>query len=186
QKRVGVGLGWDLREHRGVPLVVHNGRYEGASALIGLMPSRRAGVVVLANRGGISMFAAEAIAAELYDLLLGVEPADVTARLLAMAAPELATSDRRDSTVRARLSAPASAYAGRYEHPDWGPLSVATRGPELSMKLGTMPLPLAFGDVDAFEADRSYPGWFERDTRGRVIGVRLVLEAPDTARFVRQ
>lgn len=181
-RRVGAGLGWDLREHRGVRVVTHNGRYDGASAVFSLLPESGAGVVVLCNLGGPGMFLCEAVAAEAYDAILGLAPADVAGRLMT-AAPAMFHDPPAD-TARGRLELPARRYAGRFVNDDRGLLEFAARGDSLTARIGALPLPLSITGPGTFVAGGEYPGRFERNAAGRVSAVTLAM--PETARFVRR
>src|SRR6266576_3826666 len=43
------GLGWILQDYRGEFTAIHTGSIEGRSAIVGLLPSRRAGVAIFTN-----------------------------------------------------------------------------------------------------------------------------------------
>ncbi len=48
--RVNYGLGWFLHSYAGDEVAMHTGSIDGMSAMIGLIPARRMGVYILANR----------------------------------------------------------------------------------------------------------------------------------------
>jgi len=45
----GYGLGWMIRNHRGIPVVAHTGELPGASSILYILPAKHISFVVLAN-----------------------------------------------------------------------------------------------------------------------------------------
>ena len=45
----GYGLGWMIRNHRGIPVVAHTGELPGASSIIYILPAKHISFVVLAD-----------------------------------------------------------------------------------------------------------------------------------------
>ncbi|HET9001807.1 MAG TPA: serine hydrolase domain-containing protein [bacterium] len=66
-------LGWFTSEHRGVHLIFHSGRNPGFRANITLVPSVKAGLVILANAEGAGLFV-QAVRLTLVDELLEMTP----------------------------------------------------------------------------------------------------------------
>lgn len=71
---VEIGMGWFVREHRGNRMVFHPGRDPGFNALVGFLPDRDVGVIVLSNYDGQSFMEPVEIADGLLDVALGREP----------------------------------------------------------------------------------------------------------------
>ena len=67
------GMGLFVQTYRGVEIAHHGGNIDGASALLVLVPSKKIGVVVLANRSGTRL--RDALPYEIIDRLLGLESA---------------------------------------------------------------------------------------------------------------
>jgi CubicO group peptidase (beta-lactamase class C family) len=83
------GYGVQVGTWRGLPMVEHNGSRSGYGSIIRMVPSRQFGVVVLANRTGISLTRTATAAIE---AVLKPDPAPAVAptRAIAMTAAEMA------------------------------------------------------------------------------------------------
>lgn len=68
-QRVNYALGWFLHSYAGEEVAMHTGSIDGMSAIIGLIPGRRIGVYVLANRDHAEV--RHALMYRAFDLLLG-------------------------------------------------------------------------------------------------------------------
>lgn len=81
-QRVTYGLGWFLHSHAGEEVAMHTGSIDGMSAIIGLIPARRIGVYVLANRDHAEV--RHALMYRAFDLLLGRAARDWSADVRAL------------------------------------------------------------------------------------------------------
>ncbi len=81
-QRVTYGLGWFLHSYAGEEVAMHTGSIDGMSAIIGLMPARRIGVYVLANRDHAEL--RHAVMQRAFDLLLGRPARDWSAEVKAL------------------------------------------------------------------------------------------------------
>jgi CubicO group peptidase (beta-lactamase class C family) len=77
------GMGWIMADYRGERVVEQGGILPGMHALVGLMPSRRLGVVVLSNLDFAANQLPEALRYRVYDAFLGGPTRDWSAELLA-------------------------------------------------------------------------------------------------------
>jgi CubicO group peptidase (beta-lactamase class C family) len=77
------GMGWIIADYRGERVVEQGGILPGMHALVGLMPSRRLGVVVLSNLDFGANQLPEALRYRVYDAVLGGPARDWSAELLA-------------------------------------------------------------------------------------------------------
>lgn len=66
------GLGWDLVNYHGEPLIWHNGGVPGFGALVGYLPLKGWGVAMMGNTAETSNLAQEILAFKLLDERLGV------------------------------------------------------------------------------------------------------------------
>jgi CubicO group peptidase (beta-lactamase class C family) len=140
------GLGWHIGRYRDDVLVHHFGASSGARVHVSYMPARRVGVAVLINDNAPIAEAADALANFIYDHLAGRADADRTyaseLRRHARAQQSEAANIIRDRAARARrqwtLTRPPGAYAGLYEHPDWGTIEVREEGQRLRMIYGVL------------------------------------------------
>ncbi|HKV64522.1 MAG TPA: serine hydrolase domain-containing protein [Candidatus Acidoferrum sp.] len=69
-KNTGYGLGWGISDRLGIHVVAHTGGQQGTSTAFGLVPERRAGVVVLANMDGVD---ANQLAEEILKIVLDLK-----------------------------------------------------------------------------------------------------------------
>ena len=149
------GLGWSIgwyREHR---IALHSGGIDGFTTHCMLLPDDGIGVAVLTNSSASLMHMV--VACRVLDELLGAEPLDVFSFLkprfdAAMAGIGEAKAARR-IVPGAPPARPLSAYAGEYEHPAYGTLTVTLNGDALKPSLGTMDLSLAHRHYETFDLE---------------------------------
>ncbi|HOD66057.1 MAG TPA: serine hydrolase [candidate division Zixibacteria bacterium] len=125
------GLGWFIESYRGHYRVHHGGNIDGFSALASFLPDDRLGLVILTNKNGTPL--PSIVANYVDDLLLGLEPVDYHRRALT----QLAAADSSrgteaqaaaDRVPNTKPSHDLSAYAGEYEHPGYGVVTVSLAG----------------------------------------------------------
>lgn len=188
------GLGWFLQDYRGEFVAMHTGSTDGRTALIGLLPDRRFGIVVLGNLDHAEF--RHALMWQAFDLALGGGTRDWSAALLTLYGDAHRKSDAaRAETVAARIKGtrptrPIADYAGIYTHPVWGDVVVEQAGKGLTMRIGTadeMRGPLEHWNYDSFELrpgdgrSGTWPVAFALDASGRVA--TLTLFGDDGYRF---
>lgn len=187
QRRVGWGLGWDVRDDRGARLIYHDGVYEGWAAHTSFMPEIGVGVVVLANTSDAGILLAYTIAADVYDRVRGLEPRDVLPRAVSFL--EMLDGESSDDRPNGEggPSLPLERYVGAYAHEDWGTIEVSSDGERLHARIGDLPLPLVWVGADSFVADEDHDGRFEINAAGRVTSVSLSdLAAEGLVQFMRE
>ncbi len=131
----GYGLGWRVFDYKHHRVLRHGGSITGMKAQVGLVPDRKAGIVVLTNYAPGNL--REALLMTVLDHLLGGEPADWSTRLLALDAA--AADERRrelDAMRAARVAGtapglPLAQYGGHYFSELSGSASVEAVGDEL-------------------------------------------------------
>lgn len=182
------GLGWRLHTYRDRWLVNHGGAIDGFGAHASFMPEAGFGVVALGNLNATN---APAVAAyNLYDRLLGYEPAPWSERLRAKdVALKSQTEQQNRALAESRLagtrtSQPLTAFEGEYEHPGYGAAQVTARGEGLALVLNRVEWALAHQHHDVFLAskelgDRLVPAVFNigQDGAIRTLSLRLEPEA---------
>jgi len=133
--RNGWGLGLDIADYRGDTLFERNGSFTGYYSHFSFMPSRRIGVVVLANSdaGGA---AAEAIAQGVYDLAHGDAPVTFAPRVADLQRSVLARTAEPPPAAPPRPPLPFARYTGRYTDAQLGTLVVEQRGDSLIARMG--------------------------------------------------
>ncbi len=196
---VGYGLGWMIDVYKGVYRVHHGGNIDGFSANVALFPRKKLGVVVLTNMNGSPL--PEIIAREAADRLLEL-PRDEwfsetvesqqKNETLVEAAEETKIEDRVADTAP---SHDLDAYAGSFEHPGYGVISIALDEDQLAVEFNGITAPLEHWHFDVFRGmenpdDRTFDGTmfeFENDRRGRIGSLRVVLDAfVDPIEFTRR
>jgi CubicO group peptidase (beta-lactamase class C family) len=157
------GLGWSLRDYRGLKVVTHDGGLAGMLSRTVLIPEKRLGVVVLTN-GETPAY--QALAWWVADYYLGAPRTDWTAAFVALGETFQAT-DRafEDSAQAARQrdagpSLPLARYAGRYQDAWYGDATLAVEDGHLVMRWAHSPAltaDLEHWQYDTFRARMRVP-----------------------------
>lgn len=194
------GLGWFLHDYAGEAVAMHTGSIDGMSAIIGLLPDRRAGVYVLANRDHAEL--RHALMYRVFDMYRpggGAAPRDWSAELrtlydgLEARARDARRQQEQRRVANTRPSLPLERYAGTYADPTFGDVVVTARDGALQLTFGRgYAGRLEHWHYDTFRAhwtDRREdpsPVVFAPDGGGGVASVRLVgvtfARAPGAAR----
>src|SRR6266702_3532791 len=166
------GLGWILQDYRGEFTAIHTGSIEGRSAIVGLIPSRRAGGAIFTN----------------LDRFIGPStPAhDWSAEMRAMY-KRLADSTRaaRQAQESKRITGthptlPLDRYTGTYADSLFGTATVGLTDGKLTLQAGTAKGQLEHWQYDVFRVTWQDPFWdpsylaFVIDPDGTVGQVRVV------------
>ncbi len=182
---VSYGLGWFIHTFHGETLLQHGGNIDGFSALVSFIPAHNVGVVTLTNLN--TNFLTEAINFYIYELLLGLEEIDWNGKLKsfvdkmrgeAKKAKDQSASDRKLDT---QPSHPVADYAGDFEHPGYGVVSVKEADGKLTATYNRIDMPLTHYHYDIFEGgpegiEMSFKLQFHLDLKGNVEKVSLQLE----------
>jgi CubicO group peptidase (beta-lactamase class C family) len=147
----GYGIGWQVMDYRGHPILWHSGNGDGQIAWMALLPRDRLGVVVVVNTWSAPLVHM-ALINRILDTYLGYEPRDWAGEALARV-PQVQRA--RDSVARAAAEMkstappplPLEAYAGRYDNSLFGPIWVRVAPSGLTLQMG-----------DGQEADLEYHG----------------------------
>lgn len=156
-QRMGWGLGWDIESYDGHTVVRRNGGFSGFSSHISFMPQRRLGVVVLANAGGLSDLAADAIETFVYDHPVdgAISTAFVESHVRAfdealIRGREMLAKERATRASRPQVTPrPLDAYAGIYESPALGRMTWTVEDGRLAVRMG-----VAQSRVEVFNSGR--------------------------------
>nr|MBA2433075.1 serine hydrolase [Chthoniobacterales bacterium] len=181
------GMGLFVQSYRGVEIAHHGGNLEGASALLVMVPSKKIGVMVLANRSHTRL--RDALPYEIIDRLSGMESAGLLARHREMeekgfagedAAKAAGVTDRKPNTKPAH---PLTEYAGEYRHPGYGPVRIGLEQEQLTLGYNKFSAPLEHWHFESFQtpADRLNPieltrVQFHTDRSGDVTSLAIALE----------
>jgi hypothetical protein len=163
----GYALGLGVRDYRGQILRQHTGGLPGYLSKVAMIPDLRLGVAVLTNQE--SGFAFESIVYQVLDFYIGARPPDYPAvfqqlrqrnrqKLRESRAKAAAT---RDSTVGPSL--PLARYAGTYQDPWYGDVTVAQEGRGLVIRFNRTPE--LVGDLVHWQYDTFLARWKDRTLR---------------------
>jgi CubicO group peptidase (beta-lactamase class C family) len=179
------GLGWFVTTYRGHPLVYHWGSAWGVSTIVALLPKEGIGAVVLANRGGTPL--SDILCYNLWDRALGVAPEDWPGKFKRK-------RERRKKTVESksdiavkegtRPSHSLAAYAGEYEHPGYGTITIGAGNDGLTMTFNNFTVKLKPFNHDVFQGVEAHLNpmsgqklQFRLDVNGAVDAVLWDVEA---------
>jgi CubicO group peptidase (beta-lactamase class C family) len=181
------GMGLFVQTYRGIEIAHHGGDLRGASAMVVMMPSKRIGVVVLANRSGTRL--RDALPYEIIDRLLGLESSGLLVRYrereekafaLEDAAKIAGATDRKPNTQPAH---PLAEYAGEYEHPGYGSMIVTHEQGRLTLRFKKFSTPLDHWHYEVFQAPADRQNdleltriQFQTDFSGEISGLSMPIE----------
>ena len=149
------GLGFRLHSYRGERVVWHGGGWSGWSTLMRMLPDRGVGVAVFTNR--TQSMAPEVLANYVFDRACGNEPIPWLDRLRERHRKFVAQLDvdrqARKATRRlnTRPSHDLADYAGDYDHPGYGRITITHAEGTLNWAYRGMSEPLAHRHYDTFE-----------------------------------
>jgi len=190
----GYGLGFGLRDYRGHKLVTHTGGLPGYVSKVAMLPDRQLGIAILTNQESTAAF--EAIASTIMDAYLGAEKVDWVAAWQAVerrardanrAAAESASSAR---AAGSKPSLPLERYAGSYEDPWYGGMTIARAGAGLTIKFDKTPA--LSGTLEHWQHDTFVAKWSDRELRadafvtfalnpdGTIDAVKMRAVSPET------
>ena len=175
--------GWMTNTSRGHFQVAHGGNIDGFSALVTLFPRDKVGVVALANKNASPLPALATRQA--VNLIFGHDDPNWYAEALekrAKAKESQEDADEKKEIVRKTGTHPAhdlEAYAGEYDHPGYGTLTIELEGEKLRMVYNNIETPLAHWHYEVFNGlenpdDRAFEDHkirFLTNMKGDVSGV---------------
>ena len=177
------GLGFRSHSYRGERVIWHGGGWSGWSTLMKMLPDHGVGVAVFTNR--TQSMAPEIIANYVFDRVCGKEPIPWLDRLRERRrkfVAQLEVDRLARSAIRRPNTQPShdlAEYAGDYEHPAYGRITIAHAGGTLNWTYRGMSEPLAHRHYDTFELpeapDRLLPDRlaisFSTDREGNISSV---------------
>jgi CubicO group peptidase (beta-lactamase class C family) len=158
------GLGWGLNDYRGYKVVSHSGGLAGMVSRVRLIPDLKLGIVALTNQeaGG----AMEAISHHIIDYYIKAPATDWIGGFRSLAEQRLAQAkevEKKHSAVRnadSKPSLPLAKYAGRYNDPWYGEVTVAPEGDKLVLRFSRTPG--LVGDLEHWQYDTFVARWRDR------------------------
>ena len=179
------GMGWSITNYRGHLLRHHGGGIDGFTALVSLMPKDNMGIVILTNLSGTPL--PQIIAYNAYDRLLGLgqTPWNKRIREKVDKAKEEANKAKKEKDKDRKLNTKPSHsledYAGDYEHPGYGVVSIKKEGEQLKGIFNSIPLTMKHYHYDIFDfhnelLDTPMKVSFFTDARGNIGSLSVQLE----------
>ena len=169
------GLGWMIGRYRDHRLVEHGGGIDGFQTECMLLPDDGIGVAVMTNTSSSAM--APVVAYRVLDELLGLEPLDWFAsfkpRYDAAVTGIREARQARHIAPEAALPRGLDAYAGEYEHPGYGSLTITLEAGALRPCLGTLDMSLAHRHYETFDLE-----WHELGDQSHIFPL-MFLSDPD-------
>jgi CubicO group peptidase (beta-lactamase class C family) len=178
------GFGWFLQDYRGRFVAFHTGSLDGFSAIVGLIPEERVGVVVFANLDHAEL--RHALMYRVFDAYLGGPPRDWSRELLKLYGDRAAAARKAEaeSDNRRQLNTqpthPLADYAGSYADSLFGHAEVRLENGHLVFSYPG----LGEADLDHWQYNSFTARWrkpwlghdrvfFELDSDGAVSAVNL-------------
>jgi hypothetical protein len=151
------GLGLAIESYKGRKMVHHSGGIDGFIAEMGWMPRERIALVILTNRTANPL--GQIVSRQVYDQLLRLPPTDWKARwrsTVEQAAVRNEATRRRLEQERIPNAPPThdlAAYAGDYDHPGYGRMTVRHHGGTLELLFDKFVVRLKHYHYDVFEVN---------------------------------
>jgi CubicO group peptidase (beta-lactamase class C family) len=151
------GLGFRSHRYRGERVVWHGGGFTGTNALMMLLPDRGVGVGVLANNGMVPLFTPHIVANYVFDRVCGKDRAPWLERFRERRRKFVAQQDVHRKAWKASLrpitqpGRDLADYAGDYDHPGYGRITIAHADGKLHWAFRGMSEPLAHRYYDTFD-----------------------------------
>lgn len=159
-------MGWVISSYRGHPLWWHNGGIDGFYALLSLLPDQNLGLVILTNLLDDDPVP-EIVQYHIYDHLLGLDSVDWAKHFQEL---EVKQKNAEEEENKEELSKRKSNthpshelkdYAGRYENPGYGVITIQLSGDALRGALNQLSFPLHHYEYDVFEVPPNSTGAVE-------------------------
>ena len=167
------GQGWFLEDYRGEFVAFHTGSIDGMVAIVGLIPERRLGVVIFANRDHAEL--RHSLMYTVFDRYLGGSTHDWNREMLAMYTALREEGKKAERQIDSAHvlgtspSLPLARYAGVYADSLYGTATVKLDGKRLVVSLG----PLSVADLEHWHYDSFMAHWHDAYRGRQLITFRL-------------
>jgi CubicO group peptidase (beta-lactamase class C family) len=179
------GMGWSITSYRGHLLLIHGGGIDGFTTLVSLMPRDKMGIVILTNLNGTSL--PQVVTYNAIDRLLGLDEILWSKRIreeVDKAKEEAKKAEKEKDKDRKMGTKPSHAledYAGNYENPGYGVLSIKKEGDLLKGEFNSIPFSLTHYHYDIFELynellEQKQKVSFFTDNKGNIGSLSVQLE----------
>ncbi len=185
-REIGYGLGWQIGNYRGHKMVHHGGNIDGFTTLVTMLPEQRIGMVLLCNRNATTLRTAAAY--HVFDEALGLEANPWEDRFFelqeSMRTGGLEAKARVHRVDGAPPSHSLADYAGEYEHPAYGTMSIAVAETDdrLEPTWRALEATIAHRHYDVFDVDiegqeaAQMPLTFLTNAEGDISSLTMPLE----------
>lgn len=181
------GMGWRISAYRGHPTVSHGGSIDGFVAYVSFLPRDHAGVVILTN-SDVGGALCAVIAYNVFDRILELRQIPWSHRFKTRAAK--ADTDRKaaeekkdkDRKLNTHPSHDLKDYAGTYENPGYGMMTVEQSDGKLTASLNDLRFEVDHYHYDMFELSTEAMGGqkvratFHTDARGNIGSLTVPLQ----------
>jgi hypothetical protein len=185
-------LGWFVESYRGHIVVEHSGAVFGALAMQFLIPDKHVGISVTINSE--DSFTRRAVAFHLLEHYLGLPPTDwigkltdVHAEMVAKTTAAIEAFPKPAAITGAAPSMPVVKYAGLYQDPWYGRMTVSTQ-PDQKLSIDFTETPGMAGSLEPVSGNRFRTHWSDRNIEdayvdfdvvgGKVHGATLLAVSP--------
>lgn len=179
------GMGWGITAYRGHLKLSHGGGIDGFTAQVVLLPKDNIGMVILTNRGGSVL--PSIISNNVADRLLGLDQIDWNSRIRKQVeegkkeAEKAKKEKDKDRKLNTKPSHPLEDYAGDYEHPGYGVISIVKKDDQMTAEYNSIPYTASHYHYDVFELnnemmDESLKASFFTDLKGNIRSLSVQLE----------
>jgi len=183
------GMGWGITAYRGHLYLSHGGGIDGFITQVALLPDENAGMVIFSNLSGNPL--PTIIAFNIADRILGLEPVDWYQRHKdrqeeAEKEKEKAEKEKdADRVMNTCPSHPLEAYAGDYENPGYGIITIEKAGDSLKGTYDDMEFDFKHYHYDTFELSNEIFGAFgltlkasfSTDKKGNIASIAVPMES---------
>jgi CubicO group peptidase (beta-lactamase class C family) len=155
----GYGMGWQIMDYKGHPVLWHTGNGDGQIAYMAIYPAERLGFVIMVNTWS-APFVHLALANYIADTYLGYQPRDWAAEEFARLPRADSARDANERNMIAMRSsapppAPLAAYAGEYQNQLFGPIWIRNTPSGLTLQMGEGRI----ADLEYHGANTFYTVW---------------------------
>jgi hypothetical protein len=184
---VSYGMGWLIAPYRGHLLLEHSGGIDGFISQVALLPRENSGLIILSNLNGTPV--PGIVLYNIVDRLLGLDQVDWNKRIKDQIAKGKAEDEKaekeadKDRKLNTQPSHPLADYAGDYENPGYGLVSVVKDGEGLKMKTPVLEGPLSHYHYDVFELKAMLLGTeqkskvaFATDIKGNIASLSVQMD----------
>ncbi|MBQ9662687.1 MAG: serine hydrolase [Oscillospiraceae bacterium] len=181
------GFGWMTDIYRGIKMLSHGGNTNGFSSQLAIVPAQQFGIVALSN--ATSSFSVEALSNYLIDEDIGIKEIpdwstryqEIFGKMMgeAMAEIQKRAEAKTPNTVPTK---PVETYAGIYEHPGFGTITLTVKDSALAGEWNGNAAMFNHYQYDEFDMilpamGAQLPAEFIFDDSGAIEGIRVSLEA---------